>query len=177
MENAVKSLNSGAIDFIPKPFTADELCSAITRGLKYIDLRQQEQDKRGESIVYVPCPPKYFRLGYTSWISKDRRGSVLIGVTDLFLNTIQTVKQLELMSLQEEIIQGSYCANLVTLEDTQHPVLAPLSGTIIEENIELKNNYTLLEKDPYFKGWLYRMVPFDFNYEIKNLVSCALEML
>ena len=61
MENAVKSLNKGAIDFIPKPFTADELCSAVIRGLNYLDLRQQVQQKAGESIVYVPCPPKYYR--------------------------------------------------------------------------------------------------------------------
>ena len=177
MENAVKSLNKGAIDFIPKPFTADELCSAIRRGLNYLDLRQQDQQKAGESIVYVPCPPKYFRLGYTTWISKDNRGSVLIGITDLFIKTIQTVNEIELMSPQEELVQGSYCASLVTVEDVQHPLLAPLSGKILENNIKLKKNHALLEKDPYFEGWLYRIIPSDFNYEIKNLVSCSQEML
>ena len=34
VENAVKSLYSGAIDFLPKPFTFDELISNIKRGLK-----------------------------------------------------------------------------------------------------------------------------------------------
>ena len=32
VENAVKSLYNGAIDFIPKPFTADELLNSIKRG-------------------------------------------------------------------------------------------------------------------------------------------------
>jgi len=177
VENAVKSLNKGAIDFIPKPFTADELCSAIRRGLTYLDLRQQEQQKAGESIVYVPCPPKYYRLGYTTWISKDYRGSVLIGITDLFMKTVKTVNEVELMSPQEELVQGSYCASLISDEDVQHPLLAPLSGRILENNIKLIKNHTLLEKDPYFEGWLYRIIPSDFNYEIKNLVSCSLEIL
>ena len=35
MENAVKSLYEGAIDFLPKPFTVDELLSCVERGLNY----------------------------------------------------------------------------------------------------------------------------------------------
>jgi len=177
MENAVKSLNKGAIDFIPKPFTADELCSAIRRGLNYLELRQSDQNRSSESIVYVPCPPKYLRLGYVTWISKDYRGSVLIGVTDLFIKTIQMIKKIELMLPQQEILQGSYCASLITVENTVHPLMAPISGRIIECNTELENNHTLLEKDPYFQGWLYRIIPSDYDYEIKNLVSCSMEMM
>jgi DNA-binding NtrC family response regulator len=33
VENAVKSLYNGAIDFIPKPFTYEEITSSICRGL------------------------------------------------------------------------------------------------------------------------------------------------
>ena len=42
MENAVKSLYAGAIDFIPKPFTADELLAAVRRGLNYARLLESE---------------------------------------------------------------------------------------------------------------------------------------
>jgi CheY-like chemotaxis protein len=177
MENAVNSLNKGAIDFIPKPFTADELYSVIRRGLNYLELRQQDQHRGAESIVYVPCPPKYYRLGYVTWLSKDFRGSVLIGVTDLFIKTIKTINKIELMLPQQEILQGSYCASLITIENLAHSLMAPISGRIIECNTELENNHTLIEKDPYFKGWLYRIIPSDYDYEIKNLVSCSMEML
>ncbi len=34
VENAVKSLYNGAIDFIPKPFTYEEITSSICRGLE-----------------------------------------------------------------------------------------------------------------------------------------------
>lgn len=41
VENAVKSLYNGAIDFIPKPFSADELLSSVSRGLKYVDIQKK----------------------------------------------------------------------------------------------------------------------------------------
>lgn len=176
MENAVKSLHKGAIDFIPKPFTADEISSAINRGLKYIEIMETEKNKSGEYIAFVPCPPKYYRLGYTTWISNDKSGTVLVGITDLFLKTIQSVKQIDLFRVEEEVIQGSYCATLISQEEMYHPVLAPLSGRIIEYNSQITIQPNLLEKDPYFDGWLYRIIPSDFDYEIKNLLSCRVEL-
>ena len=177
MENAVRSLNKGAIDFIPKPFTADELCSAIIRGLKYMEIKTSDQKKNTGSVTYVPCPPKYSRLGYTTWISKDFQGSIIVGVTDLFIKTIQSVKNIEMLPAQGELIQGSYCASMISQEDCKHSILAPLSGKILENNKELIKQSTLLEKDPYFRGWIYRIIPSDYNYEIKNLTSCQVEML
>ena len=89
VENAVQSLYNGAIDFLPKPFTSDELCCAIHRGLKLAEIQYKqnhpEQNQNDDSILYVPCPPKYLRLGYNSWVFKEFDGSALVGITDLFL--------------------------------------------------------------------------------------------
>jgi DNA-binding NtrC family response regulator len=41
VENAVKSLYKGAIDFIPKPFTIDELVSTMYRGLEYRNIQKK----------------------------------------------------------------------------------------------------------------------------------------
>ncbi len=60
VENAVKALYSGAIDFIPKPFTADELLTAVHRGFAYARLQESAMavtaGGSAESFVYVPCP-------------------------------------------------------------------------------------------------------------------------
>ena len=176
MENAVKSLNKGAIDFIPKPFTADELCSVINRGLKYVEIKNSEKDNGQEDIYFVHCPPQYYRFGYSTWICKDRSGVVLLGTTDLFLKTVQSVKSVELLNLQEEVIQGLYCATLISDDEIHHPVLAPLSGRIIDHNSQITFQSSLLEKDPYFDGWLYRIIPSDLEYEMKNLVSCRMKL-
>ena len=41
VENAVNSLYKGAIDFIPKPFTIEELLNSIFRGIKYIEIQKK----------------------------------------------------------------------------------------------------------------------------------------
>jgi len=33
----------------------------------------------------------------------------------------------------------------------------------------------LLEKDPYFKAWLYKIIPSDYLTEIKFLTNCQIE--
>jgi len=87
VENAVKSLYNGAIDFIPKPFTYEEITSSICRGLEYnkIQKRVAEAEKTGkdESIIFVSCPAQYKRLGYMSWMNLESEGSARIGVTNL----------------------------------------------------------------------------------------------
>jgi len=179
VENAVKSLYSGAIDFIPKPFTADEIVNSVLRGMKYLEIQKSLKNykKNTSEIIYVPCPSKYSRLGYSSWVVEENLGSVLTGATDLFLKTIENISDIELMQVDEEVVQGNACAHIKDKDERMHPLLSPVSGRIIEVNEELKNNKTLIEKDPYFKGWFYRLIPSDSEYEFKNLINCSSDRL
>ena len=43
VENAVNSLYKGAIDFIPKPFTVDELLSSVYRANKYQVIKEKQK--------------------------------------------------------------------------------------------------------------------------------------
>jgi CheY-like chemotaxis protein/glycine cleavage system H lipoate-binding protein len=181
VENAVKSLYNGAIDFIPKPFSAEELISSVSRGLKYLDIQNKLEDSRNSandsSIIYVPCPAKYFRLGYASWVAQDNTGSVLIGVTDLFLRTIDSITEIELSKVDDEIVQGNSCAQVKSKDDLIHTVLSPVSGRIIEKNTRLLNDTSIVEKDPYFDGWFYRIIPSDNEFELKQLIPCSSDRL
>ena len=158
VENAVKALYSGAIDFIPKPFTADELLTAVHRGFAYARLQESAMavtaGGSAESFVYVPCPPKYFRLGYASWVNVEGSGTVLTGVSDLFLKTIDTVAGVALVSVDEEVVQGSSCATITSADGLAHGVLCPVSGRIVEVNHGLESAPAVMERDPYFEGWL-----------------------
>lgn len=179
VENAVKSLYTGAIDFIPKPFTADELVNSVFRGMKYLEIQNslKSYKKDGSEIIYVPCPAKYFRLGYSSWVVEENTGSVLIGATDLFIKTVDIVSDLELFLVDDEVVQGNSCGFIKDKEERIHPLLSPISGRIIEVNDELKKNRSLIEKDPYFEGWFYRLIPSDSEYELKNLINCSSDRL
>lgn len=178
VDNAVRSLYSGAIDFIPKPFTSDELLNAVIRGMKYIEIQSLlKNQKDNSSVVYVPCPAKYYRLGYSSWASEESTGSILIGATDLFIKTIKNFSSIDLLTIDEELIQGNSCAFFKDQSERIYPLLSPITGRILEINSKIVKDKTLLEKDPYFEGWLYRLIPSDSEYELKKLINCSSDRL
>ncbi|HTY37471.1 MAG TPA: response regulator, partial [Bacteroidota bacterium] len=84
LQNAVQALKDGAVDFIPKPFTVDELDSGIQRGLR---LQQILEGKEGADRGRA-CPKGFFRLGDLSWVQIEPNGVGAIGVTDCFMRTV-----------------------------------------------------------------------------------------
>ena len=172
IENAVKSLYGGAIDFIPKPFTFDEMTSTIKRGLRYNQLLNSKKTKN-YPLAYIPCPPKYFRLGYSCWVNTDYDGSVFTGATDSFIKTIEPIKNIVLLDVDENVNQASPIAKLIGEDELTYQLYSAVSGRIIARNEKLIGNLTLLEKDPYFEGWLYRMIPNELDYEKKLLTPCS----
>lgn len=178
LENAVKSVQLGAIDFLPKPFTFDELLSCIDRGLKYSDFVKHDQLKLGSSryesnLEYVPCPANYNRLGYASWLKLDEEGLITTGITDLFLRLINNPVSIELSELENDVAQGNWYMNITSGDDLIHNIQSPISGKIIDRNEKLLEDLSIIEKDPYFEGWVYKILPSELNYELKNLVSCS----
>lgn len=170
VENAVKSLHQGAISFIPKPFTVDEMTSMIHRGIKYSDILE---NKDQDTMPFVPCPSKYFRLGYSCWLFEENEGTVLAGATDLFYKTVADLESIELLENNTEVTQGMSAGVVNTKDELIHTIPSAISGKIIERNEKLFSNLTILEKDPFFKGWLYRIIPSNLGYDKKFLVSCS----
>jgi CheY-like chemotaxis protein/glycine cleavage system H lipoate-binding protein len=179
VENAVRALYAGAIDFIPKPFTADELLSAVSRGLRYREIREHKAARAHErpdpASLIVPCPPKYLRLGYASWTAQEDDGTARIGITHMCLRTMDQLVGIELMKTGEETVQGTLCAQMKTADGLSHPILAPVSGKILEVHAEIATQPSIIDKDPYFGGWLYRVIPQDVHYELPHLIPCGSE--
>ena len=162
MENAVKSLSMGAIDYIPKPFTADELLTVIRRSLRSSMLREKayaakmEQDR---TMSFVPSPAEYFRLGYVSWVKMEDEGTARIGVSDLFLKSVEGLRGIELSAVGDILVQGVPCAIVTSSDGSEHGVMCPMGGKVLEVNGEALSDPMLVEKDPFFRGWLYRILP------------------
>jgi CheY-like chemotaxis protein/glycine cleavage system H lipoate-binding protein len=175
VENAVKSLYAGAIDFIPKPFTADELLSAVNRGLRYRDLvlTRRPATTAEPGMFAVPCPPRYYRLGYMSWVAPEADGTALIGIVHAFARTIDQIEGFDFVAEQEDIVQGLQCARVRTSSGMMHNILAPVSGEVLARNPALDAEPNLVEKDPYFAGWLYRVIPSEPEYELAHLTPCG----
>lgn len=172
IENAVHSLYSGALDFIPKPFTFDEITSIIKRCLKYRELTNLSLTKNN-AIIYVPCPAKYYRLGYSCWVNELLDGSVNIGATDIFIKTLENIQSVEFLEIDSTINQAEPIIKIISEDGTINQLYSAISGRIIENNQKLLRDINLLEKDPYFAGWLYRVIPSQFESEISMLTPCS----
>ena len=161
VDNAVRSLAAGAVDFLPKPFTADEVLSVVQRGLR-----------AGRLPGAAPCPPPFHRLGRISWLEAGPEGSARIGAADPFLKTLGGVHAVELAAAGGEVVQGAPCATIVAGEGARHHLLCPVSGRIAEVNPRVARDPALLEQDPYGEGWLYRVVPADLGHDLARLTPC-----
>ena len=164
VENAVRSLVAGAVDYIPKPFTADELLAVVQRSLRS-GMLLNEAEPAGQpgngSGNYIPCPAHYYQLGHVSWILMEDEGTARIGVNDVFLKAVGGIKGFELSEPGEELIQGSPCAVVLAMDGTRHDIMCPLSGKVIELNAQAQSAPELIEKEPYVNSWLYRILPSD----------------
>ena len=163
VENAVKSLTStGAVDYIPKPFTADELLSVVQRSLRcgaLLDKAESASLPRSGAMSYVPCPANYHRLGYVSWALMEDKGTALIGVSDLFLRATKGINAFDFAPVGEDLLQGIPCAEAIAADGSKHSIMCPLSGRVLEVNSGAEADPSLVERDPYFRGWLYRILP------------------
>ena len=168
VQNAVRSLQSGAIDYLAKPFTADELIAVVRRGLRHATLQAGSQ---GESPVARPCPVHFHRLGHISWAEIEPVGTVLIGAHDLFVKTLGGIRSIELVPMETELIQGTGCATIVSADGLVHDLICPVSGQVIETHGEVVAQPASIERDPYRTGWLYRILPSDLEYSLGCLTS------
>lgn len=167
VEHAVRSLRNGALDFLAKPFTMDELLAVVHRGFAIDRLGAD-----GRPGATGGCPPAYHRLGRVSWAAPEPEGTVRVGVSDLFLRALGGLQRLTLYPVGSELIQGLTCAEADAPDGLSHHVMGPISGRVLEANPRLLTAPDLLLRDPYGEGWLYRLVPADLAYNLRFL-ECA----
>ncbi len=72
---------------------------------------------------------------------------------------------------------GAPGATVTSAAGDRHAVPCPVGGRIVAVNAAAKADPGAIEKDPYFEGWLYRVVPTDLQGDLKSLTSCSSDRL
>jgi CheY-like chemotaxis protein/glycine cleavage system H lipoate-binding protein len=165
VEHAVRSVARGAVDCLPKPFTADELLAVVRRGLMYGRFADPP-----EKTGAAPCPPAIRCLGRVSWLSVETEGTVRVGAHEVFARTVSGVRNVDLLPPGSDLVQGRGCAAITASDGSAHALMCPVSGQVLEANAAVMQDPGLLERDPYAAGWLYSVVPADLNYNLELLV-------
>ncbi|MDZ7290234.1 MAG: response regulator [candidate division KSB1 bacterium] len=164
LDNAVTSLKNGAFDFLPKPFTFEELLSTVLRASRFIDLPMAER-----SLGLNGNVPNRYHLGMHSWTKIDLDGTAQLGITNLFQRTVGHITQIELPQLNHQIQQGNLLVRVAAEDQMVHTVWAALSGRVMALNDKVQGNPHLLNKDPFGEGWLVRIIPDNLENELAHL--------
>lgn len=166
IKTAVQSVKMGAFDYLPKPFTPTDLRALVTRAFK-----KAESEEKGEAEVGEPRMPQgyYYMLGHT-WLKAETENAVLVGVLYDFLKTMGIITQIELPKVNDSVTQGEVCGKITDSEQFTHRIWSPASGRVTEINTAVLEDYSLLRKDPFRRGFLFRIEPTNFDEDIKGLL-------
>ena len=166
IRSAVEATRLGAFDYIPKPFTPDELRSLVARALK---------SKRYHETQKIAPPPGIYCMPENSWASVEKDGTVRIGVHHLLLRTVDRVISIELPEIGEMRYQGEACAKVIDSRGHIHKLWAPVCGVISKISEQIKDDYSRVISDPYGEGWLMLVAPTDLETDLKNLAEVSSE--
>lgn len=170
INTALQAMQLGAFDYIAKPFTRDELKKIIRRAADYVNVSYEAES---QGILNTPESEteKIFGsikgIGEHSWLMKEEDGSVIIGVERPFLYSVGKIQTVYLPSVGDELRQGSVYFQVFSSDLRSQSLLSPLSGTVIEINEIVSKDPNTALQDPYGSGWLIRLLPSNFDEEVK----------
>ena len=89
------------------------------------------------------------------WVRVEGSDAVL-GLSDYLQDQMGEITKLELSDLGDVLRAGRRMGR-VESEEASSPVEAPLSGEVVEVNVEALENPDLINSEPYGAGWLLRL--------------------
>jgi glycine cleavage system H protein len=113
----------------------------------------------------VPKTLKYSKTH--EWIRQDDE-FITIGITDHAQTMLGDLVYVELPETENNIDAGQEIAVVESVKAAAD-VYCPISGEVIEINEQLLEHPQLINQDPYGKGWLMRIRPFE--NDLSNLLT------
>ena len=104
-----------------------------------------------------------------SWAKVDGK-KVTVGMNDFFQKEAGDVVFVDLPDTEEEVSQGEVCGKIQSRKWIGK-LVAPVSGEIVETNEALEDDTSLINSDPYGKGWVLVIEASDLEAELANLMQ------
>ncbi|MBU1355723.1 MAG: response regulator [Candidatus Edwardsbacteria bacterium] len=166
IKTAVESIKSGAFDYLPKPFTPQDLRNIVQRVRA-----SRKTDRTAETAPKMKThQPQLYCIPDNSWVQVGRDGLVTVGIHHKFLKGLGPASAIELPEVGDKIIQGEAYAAIRDTKKHSHRLWMPVSGQIASVNKEIKNDMSLLEREPYGRGWLVKVSPTQLEDDLNSLL-------
>ncbi|MDH4270504.1 MAG: response regulator [Candidatus Aminicenantes bacterium] len=166
IKTAVESVKRGAFDYLPKPFTPAELRGLVARAFK----KAEGGDLGKEEVRESRIPPGYYyMLGHT-WLNVEEQNRASVGVVPDFLKTVGIISQLEIPKVNDTLTQGDVCGKITDADHFVHRIWSPASGRVTEVNALLAADPSLLRRDPFLSGYLFRIETGNLEEDLQGLL-------
>jgi glycine cleavage system H protein len=160
----LKSLKETRPDIII--ITPAELRGLVSRALKKAAVEGRGEEKAQEPRI---PPGYYYMLGHT-WLKLEEQNRATVGVVPDFLKTIGIINQVELPKENDALSQGDVCGKITDSERFVHRVWSPASGRVMELNTLLAADPSLLRRDPFQGGYLFRIETGNLEEDLQGLL-------
>ena len=179
IETAVETMQFGAVDYVQKPFTEEELVALANRLLIKRQARQQAQARPTVRVVAPAvaeivaggeyCVPggAFVSPGH-AWARIDPDGQVLTGLDDFARKALGKVDAVVPPAVGARVRRGEPLFS-VRLGEAVVRFRAPLSGEVSKVNDALARAPELVTESPYDDGWVCLVRPADLAAELGGL--------
>jgi CheY-like chemotaxis protein len=179
IETAVETMQHGAVAYVQKPFTPDELTDFARTLLIKRQARLEAQQRPAVRLV-APllaetlsgrdyCVPggTFLSEGH-AWVRLEPDGNVRLGLDDFARKALGTIDSVELPAVDATVRRGERMFTVRRGNQTAD-IDAPLSGRVRRVNTSLSKDNSLLDRSPYDRGWVCVLEPDDLAGELSAL--------
>jgi len=135
---------------------------------KPLKLREKMREAFGalsENILKIP-QGLFYSKNHT-WTHLEKSGFAKVGLDDLLLHITGKVEIADFKNSGEKIAKGDVIAE-IHQNGKRLKITSPISGDIQSVNTMLKENSSVINEDPYGKGWVYKIKPDRWVEETKS---------
>ncbi len=179
VETAVECMKFGAMDYVQKPFTEDELLEftkkafikredRIKRMLKpKVHITHVKETMRSKTPEFLIPGGVFISEGHC-WASINEEGLVKVGLDDFARKLIGKIDAIEFPNLGLNVKKGQA---LFTVKQKNRSVTfnSPVSGKVKEINKPLSADLESIEVSPYENNWICQIDAEELDSEIPGL--------
>ncbi len=179
VETAVECMKYGAMDYVEKPFTEDELLEFIKKSLikredkigKTLKPKvqiTQFKETGGAKSPEFQIPGGVFISSGHCWANVSEDGSVKVGLDDFAKKVIGKIDAVELPNLGMTVKKGQ---SLFTIEQGTKNISfkSPISGKVKEVNKFINEELDSLNVTSYDQNWICEIDADELDSEIPSL--------
>ncbi|MEW6511832.1 MAG: response regulator [Bacteroidota bacterium] len=179
VESAVECMKYGAMDYVQKPFTEDELIDLTKKFLIRRKERIRMELRPRVLVTRLPLPEHLPPAEFTipggvfiseghCWARMEEDGTVRVGMDDFARKLIGSIDAIEPPNLGMMIKKGQ---TVFSVKQGYRWIQfrAPVSGQVARVNTLLKGGVEALADNPYDRSWVCAIDAEDLDTELRDL--------